>query len=162
MSSARNRHLFCPTPAKEMIASRCSCGSLVQPGEVMGASLTCGSDAITCFAAPLIPHAPRCFVPTASPSSTRCFGTFRTGGLSSGARAPRNQGSRSVLSTICLSLRSSTHGSIHGFADGSSGRPGPWRCRLSDLKIRSNGARSSFGCFLVHFTKLSQESLPRD
>ena len=46
MSSPRNRRLLSPAPAKEMTASRCSCRSPVGPSELMGASLTCGSDAM--------------------------------------------------------------------------------------------------------------------
>ena len=35
-----------PSPAKEMIAPRCSCRSPVGPGALMDASLTCGSDTV--------------------------------------------------------------------------------------------------------------------
>ena len=41
MSGPRNKR-----PAKETMASKCSCRSLVCPGALMGVSLTCGSNAI--------------------------------------------------------------------------------------------------------------------
>ena len=91
-------------------------------GALMGVSLTCGSDAIAVFAAALFPHCtPRNFVPSTTPSNTRRFGTFRTGGIRSGARAPRDQGCGPVLSTVGRALPGSTHESFHGFADGSPG-----------------------------------------
>ena len=47
----------------------------------------------TCFAAPLLSHgASRCSVPSTNPSCPRRLDTFCTGGMSSVARAPRDQG----------------------------------------------------------------------
>ena len=40
MSSSRNRRLLWPAPAKETVASRCSCRSPVGPGAHIGDSLT--------------------------------------------------------------------------------------------------------------------------
>ena len=44
--------------------------------------------------------------------------------MRSAARAPWNQGCSLVLSTICGTLRCSTHESFHGFAGGSCGCQG--------------------------------------
>ena len=46
MSSSRNKRFFWPNAAKETTASRCSCRSPVEPGELIGDSLTCGSESI--------------------------------------------------------------------------------------------------------------------
>ena len=77
MSSSRNRRLLCPSPAKEMIASRCSCRSPVGPGALMDASLTCGSDTIPVLLWPCSHGSCRCFVPATSPCSPRCLSTFQ-------------------------------------------------------------------------------------
>ena len=46
MSSPRNQRLLWPAPAKETMASRCSCRSLEGPGALFGDSLTWSSEAI--------------------------------------------------------------------------------------------------------------------
>ena len=46
MSSPRNRRLLCPAPAKETMASMCSCLSPAGPGALLGDSLTWGSEAM--------------------------------------------------------------------------------------------------------------------
>ena len=46
MSTARNRRLLWPVPAKETMASRCSCRSPVGPGALIGESWTWGNEAM--------------------------------------------------------------------------------------------------------------------
>ena len=71
-SSPRNRRLLCLAPTKEMTASRCSCRSPVGSGALMGASLTCGSDAM-----PLLLH--YCYLIASRAALSGSFGS----GLSS-------------------------------------------------------------------------------
>ena len=94
MSSPHNRRLLCPATAKEMAASKCSCRSPAEPGALVGASLTCGSDAIPVLLRPraLSHGTSRCFVPASSPCNTRCLGALRTGGMSAEARTTWNHG----------------------------------------------------------------------
>ena len=69
----RANPLLWPAPAKETMASRCSCRSPVGPGALIGDSLRWSSEAIPCFASTLLPRrAPRQFV---SPSTR--FGSPR-------------------------------------------------------------------------------------
>ena len=80
----------------------------------------------TCLAAPLLPHRAPCrFVPSTTPSNPRRLDTFCNGGMSANARASWNKGCSPVSPTTCKALRSTTHKSFHGFADGSSGCQDP-------------------------------------
>ena len=81
------------------------------PRALIGARLTCGSDAIPVLLRPcsVIPLRANLYRPPLQASATR---------------APQNQGCGPVLPTICGTLRCSTHGSFHGFAEGSSGCQG--------------------------------------
>ena len=57
------------------MASKGSCRSPEGLGALMGASLTCGSDATPVLTAGLLPHcAPRWFVPSTASSNTRSLG----------------------------------------------------------------------------------------
>ena len=98
MSSARNRRLLCSAPAKERTASRCSCRSPVGPGALIGASLTCGSDAI-----PVLLRSCSLIPPRAAlyPCNTRSLSALRTGGVSTEAKAPWDRGCGPNLSAFC-------------------------------------------------------------
>ena len=91
----------------------------------MGASLTCGSDANPALLRPcsLIALRAALYLPPL-PGNTRCLVTFSIGGMSSEARASRNQVCGPFLSTVCRALRCSTHESFHLCADGFPGRQG--------------------------------------
>ena len=124
MSRHRNRRLLWPAPARATMASKCSCLTPVGPGALIGDSLTWGNEG-TCFAPSLLPHrAPRQFVAPSTPGDSGRIGTLRTGGMSSNARAPRNESCGPVPAAVRWTLRSQADQSLHGFADGASGRQG--------------------------------------
>ena len=77
LSRILKSHLFFPAPVQAMMASRCSCRSSAGPAALTRASLTCGSEAISCLAACLLSHgATGCHVPAPSPSCARCLSSF--------------------------------------------------------------------------------------
>ena len=115
MSSPRNRRLLCPAPAKDTMASKWSCRSPVRPGGAARYLFPCGLALSWHLALPCTFHHPK--QPALPRHTLHCE-------MSSVARAPWNQGCSPVLSTICGTLRCSTHESFHGFADGSSGCQG--------------------------------------
>ena len=97
---SRGRLLW-PAPAKETTASRCSCRSPVGPGALIGDSLTWGNEAIPVLLPTLLPHrAPRQFVSPSAPGDSGRLGALRTGGMSSNARTPRNEGCGPVPAAV--------------------------------------------------------------
>ena len=135
MSSPRNKHLLWPGPANETMASRCSCSSPVDPGALMGASLTCGSDARPVLLRPCSLTALRAALYLSPPpSNPRRLGTFCNGGMSASAELRRVRAVVQFFSTVSRALRTATHKSFHGFADGYSGCQGA--CSFPALFIR--------------------------
>ena len=100
--SPRNSRLLCLAPAKEMIASRCSCRSPVGPGALMGASLTCGTHAIPVLLRP-------CSPPLRSALLCTCHLSRQHAPLQhirqwwDAFRAPRNQSSVCGCTTLVFS-----------------------------------------------------------
>ena len=110
MLGPRNKRAFWPAPAKETMASKCSCRSPVGPGALISDSLTCGSEAI-----------PVLFRPC---SLIALGAALYRSGMRPDARTPRDQGCGPVCAALGGALRSTTHESLHGFADGSWGSQG--------------------------------------
>ena len=107
------------------MASKCSCRSPVGPGATHGRQFDVRERSDTCCGSALLPHrAPSHFVPSTAPGNSRRLGALRTGGMSSNARTPRNQGCSPVFAAVCRALHGAAHQSLHGFADGSSGCQG--------------------------------------
>ena len=103
----------------QTVASRCSRRSPAGPGELNGDSLTWGSEAIL---APSSRSAPVCIA--LPPGKSGHLGAVRTGGMSSDARTPRDEGCSPVPAAVRRALRGATDQSLHGFAGGSSGCQG--------------------------------------
>ena len=102
------------------MASDCSCRSPVGARSTHGRQVDLRQRRDTCAAAALLPHRAPCrLVQSTTPSSPRRLGTLCSGGMSSGTRAPRDQGCGPVLSAVSRALRCSSHESFHGFADES-------------------------------------------
>ena len=73
-----------------------------------------------CSAAALLPHRAPCrFVLSTTPGNPRRLDTFRSSRMNGNARAPWDEGCSRVSPTVSRALRSTTHKSCHGFADGS-------------------------------------------
>ena len=88
----------------------------------------------TCFAPTLLPHrAPRQFVSPSFPGNSSRLGTLRTGGMSSNARAPWDEGRGPVPAAVRSTLRSPVDQSLRGFAGGASGCQGT--CSLPALFV---------------------------
>ena len=99
MSRPRNKHLLCPAPAKETMASRCSCRSPVGPGALMGANMTCGSDATPVLLRPCSLKTPALYL---TPPQATCVASAHSAvvGMSASARAPPDQGCSPVSPTV--------------------------------------------------------------
>ena len=77
------------------------------------------------FAPSLLPYrAPHEFVALSTPGASRRVSPLHTGGMSSNARASRDEDCTPVPATVRGSLRCAADQSLHGFADGSSGCQG--------------------------------------
>ena len=102
MSRSRNKRLLWPAPAKETMASRCSCRSPVGPNALIGDSLTWGNEGMPVLLQPCTPNRAPChFVPSTAPSNSRRLGVLRTGGTSSNAQAPRNERCGPIPAAVC-------------------------------------------------------------
>ena len=104
MSRILTSRLLCPAPANAMMASRCSCPSPAGPGALMGALLTCGSEAIPVLVRPcslMELRAALCLPPPQAASSRSSSHHIR--GICMFARAPRKLFHPRVLSRLCLS-----------------------------------------------------------
>ena len=100
-TSWRRTRLLWPAPAKETLVSRCSCRSKIGLGALIGDSLTWGQRSDSCFAPTLLPRRTlRQFVSPSTPGDSGRFGTLRTGGMSSNARTPRNEGCGPVPAAV--------------------------------------------------------------
>ena len=103
-----------------MASLGCSCRSPMGPGALMGDSLTCGSEAIPVLVRPCSLIALRASLYRPPPQAVRATSALSTGGMSSSARAPQDEGCTPVPAAVCRALRGAAHQSLHGFADGSS------------------------------------------
>ena len=116
MSSPRNKRLLWLAPAKETMASRCSCRSPVGPGALVGNSLTCVSEAIPVMVRPCTLIAGRASLYRPPPQAI--WAASAHSALVGCVLMPELRGMRAAVP------RSAAHQSRHGFADGSSGCQG--------------------------------------
>ena len=131
----------CPRPAARVVDSHaggnnedalmvgraslgCSCRSPVGPGALISDSFTWGSEATPVLLRLCSLIALRASLYRPPPQAVRATSALSTGGMSSSARAPQDEGCTPVPAAVCRALRGAAHQSLHGFADGSSGCQG--------------------------------------
>ena len=117
--------LFCPAPAKAMMASRGSGRSPVGFGALVGATLACGSEASAVLLRSLfLQSTAGCSVSASAPSCLSRLISLRVRGMCILARDLKKQSCGPVLPTFCWLRSCSTNESFRGFAGRSSGRQG--------------------------------------